>query len=144
MHVSPTLLGAVARGEEPRELLDELLQEHLAAVCGVCAEAIRMHEARLRRPGSMNRQEPRDPVERMRVRLGLREVELRVHEEKARDWVRDVLKLDPHVRRDKVRNAYVRFQGPLFCLLLLEEARARIPGDPAEALSLADAVLASN
>lgn len=144
MHVPPNLLDAVARGEQPRELLDELVTEHLSALCSVCAEAVRMHESRLRRPGSMSWEEPSDPVARLRARLGLPELELRAREEEARAWVRAAVKLDPEVRRDKVANAYVRFQGPLFCVLLLEEARRRIPGDPAEALSLADAVLAAN
>lgn len=144
MHVPPHLLDAVARGEEPRELLEELVMEHLAALCPLCADRLAKHEAGLRRPGSLSRDEPRDPVARLKARLGLREVELRAHEEKARAWVRDVLKLAPEERRDKVFNAYVRFKGPIFCLLLLEEARERIPGDPAEALSLAGAVLASN
>jgi len=144
MHLSPKLFAAVARGQESRELLDEVMKEHLGALCPVCAETIATHEARLRRPGSMSREVPRDPVERLKARLGLREVELRAHEAKARGWVREAVKLSPEVRRDKVFNAYVRFKGPLFCLLLLEEARRRIPGDPAEAESLADAVLASN
>lgn len=144
MHVPPHLLDAVARGERSREHLDELVREHLAAVCPVCAEALAAHEARLRRPGAWSRQEPGDPVARLRSRLGLREVELRAHEVRAHAWVRDVVKLPPERRRDKVANAYVRFKGPLFCLLLLEEARRRIPAEPEEALSLADAVLASN
>ena len=143
MHVPETLFDAVARGEMSRELLDEVTLEHLAALCPVCAESITAHEARRRHPGGWSRVESLDPVERLRRRLGLRELELRAHEEEARRWVREVLKLDPEERRDKVFGAYVRFRGPLFGVLLLEEARQRIPADPAEALSLADAVLAS-
>jgi tetratricopeptide (TPR) repeat protein len=144
MHIPPNLLDAVARGEESRTLVDELLSEHLAALCPVCAESLLAHEARLRRPGSGPREAPRDRVARLRARLGLRDVELRAHEEKAREWVREAIKLDPAVRHGKVFKAYLRFKGPLFCMLLLEAARRCIPGDPAEALSLADAVLASN
>jgi hypothetical protein len=71
-------------------------------------------------------------------------VELHGREKEARQWVKRILRLRPAVRRDKVSGAYSRYKGPLFCVMLLEEARSRIPGDPAEALSLADAVLASN
>jgi hypothetical protein len=144
MHVTTHLLEAVDRGEAAGELLDEIEREHLSALCGVCSQALLAHETRLRRPGSIGREEPRDPVERLRGRMSLREVELRVHEENARSWVRDLVKLDPRVRRAKVAKAYVRFKGPLFCMLVLEEARRRIPGEPAEAFSLADAALASN
>jgi len=150
MHPSPHLFDAVARGEGSRDFLDEVLREHLAALCPVCAETIAGHEARLARAGapggpSFLRAEPsRDRLDPLRRRLGLRELELRAREREARTWVRRAVKLPPAVRRDKVANAYVRYKGPLFCLLLLEEARRRIPGDPAEALSLAEAVLASN
>jgi len=147
MHPSPHLFDAVARGEGSRDFLDEVLKEHLAALCPVCAETLAAHEARLGRAGGpgVPRGEPsRDRLDPLRRRLGLRELELRAREREAPGWVRRAVKLPPDVRRDKVANAYVRYKGPLFCLLLLEEARRRIPGDPAEAQSLADAALASN
>jgi tetratricopeptide (TPR) repeat protein len=150
MHPPPYLFDAVARGEVSRELLDEIEREHLAALCPLCEETIAGHEARRGRPGAPalpgapSRQPTRDRLDPLRRRLGLRELELRAREREARGWVRRAVKLHPDVRRDKVANAYVRYKGPLFCLLLLEEARRRIPGDPAEAQSLADAVLASN
>ena len=143
MHVTRTLLDAVARGELPRQFLDEIEAEHRTALCPVCEVEILAHEAALGRPGAWSGAGGRDQVERLRRRLGLTEVELRAHEEKARRWVRKIVRLAPGKRRGRVRGAYTQYRGPLFGLLLLEEARRRIPAEPAEALSLAEAVLVS-
>ncbi|HUP42505.1 MAG TPA: tetratricopeptide repeat protein [Thermoanaerobaculia bacterium] len=143
MHVPPNLLDAVARGELPRELLVEIVREHLAAICPVCGEELLAHEAGLGRAGGRSPAGDGDPIERLRRRLGLREGQLRLHEEKARRWVRELVRLAPEKRRGRVRGAYSRFRGPLFGALLLEEARRKIPADPAEALSLAEAALLS-
>jgi|GEM_PF-927293 len=154
MHPPPYLYDAVARGEVPREFLEEIEREHLAALCPACAETIEEHKVP---PGESV--EPVDPftpppgvgsgaeVPRDRLDPGrdrLKVGERRAAERKARAWVRQVVKLPPAERLVTVAGAYVRFKGMLFCLLLLEEARRRIPGDPAEAESLADAVLAAN
>lgn len=42
-----------------------------------------------------------------------------------------------------MKGAYKHYRGSVFGVLLLEEARKAIPGDPAESLSLAEATLAS-
>jgi len=147
MHPSPDLYEAVARGEVSRELVDEISRDHLAAHCPVCAATIADHRARLPRPGAApfpSWEPPRDRLDPLRRRLGLSEEKLRARERKARSWVRRLVKVPAEMRRDKVTAAKVRYEGPLFCLLLLEEARRRIPGEPAEAESLADAALAAN
>jgi len=147
MHPTPDLYDAVARGEISRELVDEISRDHLAAHCPVCAATIADHRARLPRPGAApfpSWEPPRDRLDPLRRRLGLAEEKLHARERKARSWVRRLVKVPAEMRRDKVTNANVRYEGPLFCLLLLEEARRRIPGDPAEAESLADAALAAN
>lgn len=144
MHIPYRLVVAVQRGDVPEEFLEELQREHLAAVCPVCAQGVLEGEARSRRPGSSRYVELRDPLERLRRRLDMREMDFYKRVVTARAWVRDLVKMDPSIRRRKVEKAYVRFQGPIFCLVLLEEARSRIPGAPAEALSLSDAVVASN
>ena len=143
MHVHRSLLAAVARGELPRQILDEIQSEHLTTVCPVCEAEIHAHQSGRWRLGGWSASEVRDPVERLRRRLGLTEVELRVHEERARRWVRKIVRLAPGKRRGVVRGAYSRYRGSLFGLLLLEEARRRIPAEPAECLSLAEAVLVS-
>jgi len=161
MHPPLYLYEAVARGEVPREFLEEIEREHLAARCPACAETIGEHKehkappdepdapsglsaalAPLAEDGPGGDQPRRDRLDSVRDRLKPRE--RRAAERTARAWVRQAVKLPPAERRDTVAGAYVRFQGTLFCLLLLEEARRRIPGDPAEAESLADAVLAAN
>ncbi|MFW6012405.1 MAG: hypothetical protein ACOC92_01705 [bacterium] len=144
MHIPYSLIVAVERGEVPAEDLEELEREHLSAACKTCARGILEGEARTRRPGSSRYVEPDDPLERLRQRLDLREMELHKHVERARSWVRQVVKMDPSKRREKVGRANSRLQGPVFCILLLEEARRHIPGDPAEALSLADAAVGAN
>ncbi|MFP3942074.1 MAG: hypothetical protein ACLF0P_17405, partial [Thermoanaerobaculia bacterium] len=63
MHVHHSMFTAAARGEVSPEFLDEVLREHLAALCPVCAREILEGEARTRRPGASWHAEPRDPVE---------------------------------------------------------------------------------
>jgi len=99
---------------------------------------------RLGQPGAPSAEPPRDRLDPLRARLRQADLNVRTLERDARAWVRRLVKLPPDVRRDRVSGAYVRFRGPLFCQLLLEEARRRIPGDPAESESLADAALAAN
>ena len=144
MHPSPDLYDAVARGEVPREFLEEIEREHLAAHCRLCTATIADHRARQARPGAPSWEPPRDRLDPLRDRLGLDDDKLRVQERKARGWVRRLVKIPAGERREKVNNGKVRYKGKLFCLLLLEEARRHIPGDPAEAESLADAALAAN
>jgi len=144
MHPSPDLYDAVARGEVSRELLDEISRDHLAARCPLCTATLADHRARQARPGAPSWEPPRDRLDPLRDRLGLAEEKLHALERKARGWVRRLVKIPAEVRREKVNNANVRYKGKLFCLLLLEEARRHIPGDPAEAESLADAALAAN
>jgi tetratricopeptide (TPR) repeat protein len=143
MHVNRTLLDAVAWGELPRQFVDEIEGEHLAARCPVCEVEILAHEAARGRAGGRSAAVIRNPIERIRRRLGLSEGELQARDREARRWVRKILRLAPGKRRGRVRGAYTQYRGPIFGVLLLEEARRKIPADPAEALSLAEAVLVS-
>lgn len=144
MHIPRNLLVAVARGEEPLELLEEIEREHAVALCKVCKESVRWAVTQTARPGFALPGEPLDPVERARRRLRLRDMELRDLEEEAKEWIKACRKFDRADRRKRVKKAHTRFKGALFCALLLEKAREAIPGDPAESWSLADAVLAAN
>lgn len=143
MHVHRSWFVAVARGEMSAERREELLLQHLAALCPVCSREILEGQARVRQPGATWDLETRDPVKRLGERLGLREMELHKRVTTGRGWLRELLKAAPGERRGKARRAHVKFKGPVFYVLALEEARRRIPGEPEEALSLADAVLAS-
>jgi len=144
MHPPLYLYEAVARGEVPRELLEQIEREHLKACCSACAFTIAQDDARRSRPSTPGWEPPRDRLDPLRDSLRERKLNVRTIERDARAWVRRLVKVPPESRRDKIAGAYVRYQGPLFCQLLLEEARRRIPGDPAEAESLADAALAAN
>ena len=151
---STTVSGTENPKSEPhrRSLVGELPEATQSARYEACAETIEKHKISEDEPGAasapfgdgdpVGEPPPRDRLGPVRDRLEVGE--RRAAERKARAWVRQVVKLPPAERRSMVAGAYVRFQGALFCLLLLEEARRRIPGDPAEAESLADTVLAAN
>jgi len=143
MHSFQILLDAADRGDLPQEVLLDLLKEHLAALCPVCAASLAAHRAGLGAPGGGSLRRDLDPLARLGRRLGLGERELKAKARKARAWVREIVRLDPGERLGRIRGAYSRFQGPLFGTLLLEEARQAIPEDPAESLSLAEAALVS-
>jgi tetratricopeptide (TPR) repeat protein len=143
MHVTQFVFDAADRGEISPELALEILKEHLAAICPVCAEAIAAHEAGRGPARGRGPAAARDPVERVGRRLGLGERQLRAEEKVARGWVREIVQLDPAQRCGRVYGAYSRFRGPLFGALLLEEARRAIPAHPGESLSLAEAALVS-
>lgn len=143
MHLTPTLIVAVARGALPRRVLLEIGREHLAAICPICAEAMASAELALRLEEGVTPAAYDEALEAVRRRLGLRVSQLRAEEKTARKWVREILRLGPERRLDRIAGAYKNFRGPVFGTLLLEEARKAIPGDPAESLSLAEAVLVS-
>jgi tetratricopeptide (TPR) repeat protein len=144
MHLSPSLIAAVLRGELPRALLDDIGHEHLGSLCPLCARGLALLAAG---PGAAGDPEPRpatDPVEAVRRRLGLSERQLRDEEANAREWLKRFLRKVPAGNRcGKIRDAHKRYRGLLFGTLLLEEARRAIPADPAESLSLAEAALVS-
>jgi len=143
MHITEILLDAADRGDLHREALVDLLKEHLAALCPVCAASLAAHRAGLRTPGGASLNAERDPLARLGSRLSLGERALRAELRVARAWVREIVRLDPGKRSGRIHGAYSRFRGPLFGSLLLEEARRAIPADPAESLSLAQAALVS-
>ncbi|HSL82643.1 MAG TPA: hypothetical protein VLF66_07685 [Thermoanaerobaculia bacterium] len=144
MHVPRNLLVAVARGEGSRELLEEIRGEHMVALCEVCQKAAQEAVTEAARPGLAPPGEPLDPVERARRRLRVTDMKLRDLEEDASEDVKACVEFPRAVRRNKMLRATKRFKGSLFGALLLAKARAKIPGDPAESWSLADAVLAAN
>lgn len=156
MHIPGTLLVAVARGEEPPEVLEAIEREHAVALCKVCKGAARWAATQATRPGLALPGIPLDPVERARRRLREPEIllkepdvprlemALRDLEEDAAEWVKACVKFKPAERRKRMEDATKRFTGSLFCALLLAKGREAIPGDPAESWSLADAVLAAN
>jgi tetratricopeptide (TPR) repeat protein len=143
MHLTPNLIAAVSRGELPRRVLVEIGKDHLAAVCPICAEAMATAEVVLRRDRGESPATYDRAVEAARRRLDDRERQVWEDTREARAWVREIVRLGPGKRNGRVAGAYKRFRGRVFGLLLLDEARAAIPEEPAESASLAEAALVS-
>jgi tetratricopeptide (TPR) repeat protein len=144
MHITEILLDALERGKVSPELVMEILTEHLPATCAACSEGAAAHQAGVGRARGGSAAEARDPVARLARRLAWGERQLREEVKIARRQVREIVRLDPATRCGKIRGANSRYQGPLFGALLLEEARRKIPAEPAEALALAEAALVSS
>jgi tetratricopeptide (TPR) repeat protein len=144
MHLSPSLIAAVLRGELPREILEPIGHEHLGVMCPLCGRGLALLAAG---PAAALGRELRptgDPVEAVRRRMGWSERQLRDEEADAREWLQRFLRKVPSNKRcSRIRGAHKRYRGVLFGTLLLEEARRAIPADPAESLSLAEAALIS-
>ncbi|HSL83651.1 MAG TPA: tetratricopeptide repeat protein [Thermoanaerobaculia bacterium] len=143
MHLTRNLLDAEALGELPEGLLDKIRREHLLARCPTCEPEIAAHEAGRLRAGGRSSADVIDRVERIRRRIALTDGELQAVEQKRRREVIKVFNTPARGRRGKVWAAHSQYRGPLFGVLLLEKAREQIPAKPAEALSLAEAVLVS-
>lgn len=144
MHITAILLEAYHRGKVSPERVLEILTEHLPHTCEACAEGKADFDPALgrARPGSLA--EARDPVARLARRFGWRERQTREKVKTTAKDVRRMVRFDQKTRLQTIAGANTRYLGPLFGTLLLEEARGRIPAEPAEALALAEAALASS
>jgi tetratricopeptide (TPR) repeat protein len=143
MHVTEILLDAYHRGLLSAEQFVEILTDHYAATCTECSAAIGAYEARAKRGLSPDFEMARDPVARLAERFAWRGPQAKEEVRIARRQVREIVRLAPRERRRRIAGAHSRYMGPLFGALLLEEARRRIPGEPAEALTLAEVALLS-
>lgn len=144
MHVTEFLLEAYARGKVSAEFVIEIFREHAAARCAACSDAKGAFESAKGQAHGSSAAEAQDAVGRIGRRMGW---DARKLQKEVKATLRDVSvisKLDHKARCEKIGNAYTSYQGPLFGTLLLEEARQRIPAEPAEALDLADAAYLSS
>jgi tetratricopeptide (TPR) repeat protein len=144
MHVTEILLDALERGKVSPEFVLEILTEHVPTTCEACKKGIGAHQARVGRARAGSAAAARDRVARIGGRLGWDERDLRKKVKAARRQVREIVRLDPKRRGGTIRGASSRYQGPLFGALLLDEARRKIPAEPAAALALAEAALVSS
>jgi tetratricopeptide (TPR) repeat protein len=144
MHLTRILLEALEQGKVSAELGLEILIEHSVATCAACAEDHAAHERAAGRAPGAALLEPRDPVARIGREMRWDAGKLKDEVRAARRQVREIVRLEPRRRGSKIRGASSRYQGPLFGAMLLAEARRRIPGEPAEALALAEAALVSS
>ncbi len=144
MHLSPTLVAAVLRGDLPREILEEVAHDHLKTLCATCAEGLKLLAAGAEKLGGDALRPTTDPLEAVRLRLRLTHPQMGDNLATARGWLKRFLeKVPADGRRGAIVGAYKRYRGLIFGTLLLEEARQAIPADPAESLSLAEAALVS-
>jgi tetratricopeptide (TPR) repeat protein len=144
MHITAILLEAHKRGKVSAELLLEILTEHVPTTCEACSEGIADFKPALGRARGGRAAEARDPVARLARRFAWGELQTQKKVKTTRSDVRQIVRLDQKTRLQTIRGANSRYLGPLFGALLLEEARRRIPAEPAEALALAEAALASS
>ena len=145
MHLTEILLDALAQGKVSPEFVVDILTEHAARTCEACTAAQQAHEDREPKAGRHggSSAETRDPLARLRRRMGWDQGQLEKQLKAARRDLRDLLKLPPERRCGTIQGAYSRFHGPLFGRLLLDEARRKIPPEPAASLALAEAALLS-
>jgi tetratricopeptide (TPR) repeat protein len=122
----------------PREEVAFATLEHLVGRCPTCARELARWNAWKEVRGTPAG--TRGVVTALRMllatlpaRLAASATELR----HARRAVAALRPLGPEARRDRFRRSHGRFRGPAFAELALAEARAALPGHPANALSWA-------
>lgn len=139
MHVTHELLLAVLDGKLPRKVLEEIVKEHLAALCPTCRQELETFDWRRYR-----REVPHPSLysahfERVAESVRGRSREHRHALQEAERWLVELRKVPAEDRRGKVERAHKRFRGELFADLLVEEARSHLPEDPWGAHVWADA-----
>ncbi|HSL81238.1 MAG TPA: hypothetical protein VLF66_00595 [Thermoanaerobaculia bacterium] len=144
MHITAILLEAYKRGKVSAELVLEVVTEHLPTTCEACSEGVADFQPVLGRARAGCLAEARDPVARLARRYAWGELQIQKKVRTTRSDVRQIVRLDQKTRLQTILGANSRYLGPLFGTLLLEEARRRIPKEPAEALALAEVALASS
>ena len=143
MHITHELLLAVREGRFPREEFEDLLLEHLMALCPTCCHEIHQFDWALYRQEAPDRLAYQPHFENAVERARMSE---RAHSKalkEAKPWLRELRTLRPEERRGKVERAIKRFRGEVFADLLVEEARRHLPGNPWQSYSFADAAFAA-
>lgn len=134
IHVSRDLFRAVAGGELPQSLLNEITLEHLLSLCPHCRAEVRAYEAEIKAgPSIWSRalQAFSALLDRLLAR-GPREMH------RAERELLEILSLPAAERVGLIERARTRFRSPAFVRLLLEASRRCIPGRPGEARELAE------
>jgi tetratricopeptide (TPR) repeat protein len=136
MHITRELLEAIARGEIPVRILDDLILEHLRRVCPHCRremeEFAREQEAERKGKG------PGPGVEAVSEVLVRLLKEFQQGQDRARRDVAKLLELPQDERIARVKRSRNRYRGPQVAWVLLEESRAAVTVSPAEAEHLAE------
>lgn len=138
VHVTHQILLAVLDGTIPQQVLQEIVKEHLMALCPVCRQEIETFDWR------QHRREVGDPsaygVQFDRVVESVRGHAVQIQKERreAGRWLAELRKLPAGRRRGRVAGAYKRFRGQVFAELLVDEAVRSLPADPEAVHAWAD------
>ena len=144
MHVTHELLMAVLDGKIPRKVLEEIVVDHLAALCPICCQEIETFDWRKYRREVPGPSIYTPVVARAAQAARTSAVGVEHARRQGRRWLRELARAPAEERAGKVERAHSRFRGDVFAELLVEEARSHLPADPWEAFSWADAALAAH
>ena len=136
MHITRELLEAIARGEIPVRVLEDLILEHLKKVCPHCRremeEFAREQEAERKGKG------PGPGFEAVSAVLDRHLKDLQQGQDRARRDVEKLLKLPQDERIARIKRSRTRYRGRQVAWILLEESRAAVTASPDEAEHLAE------
>lgn len=144
MHLNHRLMLAVLDGDLPREALEKIVLEHLAALCPICRQEIETFDWRRYRREVPGPAAYSPYIARVAESARTSAVGLERARRQARRWLAELRRSPAEERAGKVERAHSRFRGDVFAELLVEEARSHLPGDPWGAFAWADAALAAH
>jgi tetratricopeptide (TPR) repeat protein len=133
IHLSHDLLAAAAEGSLSPQTLRGIERQHLLSLCPHCRKTVEDFRK--------EQQSGKDPAQALLLLPAyLKSIapQMAKEESKARQDVRSLLALPPRDREARILRAKGRFRGDRFAKLLIQEVEQRIPGQPQEALQLAE------
>jgi tetratricopeptide (TPR) repeat protein len=134
IHVSRDLFRAVARGELPQSVLNQVTLEHLLSLCPHCRAEVQAYEAEVRSGPSLWSRALQAFLALLGRLLDRGPREMR----RAEEELAELLFLPAEERAGRIERARSRFRGPALVRLLLEASRRCLPDRPGEAHQLAD------
>jgi tetratricopeptide (TPR) repeat protein len=135
IHLTREILRALLDGELPARLVVQIGLQHLMSLCPSCREEIEAFR-RERTAGAAAGYSRMFEV--LPTLLQERVARLEEEQRQARRDLAELLRLPSGERAGRVKRARGRFQSAALVRLLIEESRKRIPGEPEEALHLAE------
>lgn len=144
MHLNHRLMLAVLDGDLPREALEKIVLEHLAALCPTCRQEIETFDWRQYRREVPGPAAYSPYFARVAAAARTSAVGFERARRQAQRWLTELRRVAPEERAGKVERAHSRFRGDVFGELLVEEAKSHLPGNPWEAFAWADAAFAAH
>ena len=136
MHITRELLDAIARGEIPVRVLEDLILEHLKTVCPHCRREL--EEFAKEQEAERRGKSPGPGSEAISAVLDHHLRELRCGEGRARRDVEKLLTLPREERAARIRRSRTRYRGRQIVWILLEKSRLAVTASPDEAEHLAE------